>query len=381
MKITPPSPMSLPLPGGTPGGPAGGDLGGTFPSPTVVSIGGVSIADFAAQFLTVINGGKGTVKALGTLGATETISLSDGNLFWGTLDQNCTIGTTGWVSGKDCQILIELDQNGTGGWTPTFSGVTWIGSAATSGAAGTVQHVVLFSRDGGTTIYASVLGGSGTGAFLTVVNGGGGTVQAHGNLGSTETIDTANGNYHWGTLNANCTFTFTTTVDTAERWFTLELIEDGTGGRTVTWPGSVSWLGGSTPAHTTTAGTTTIYAFFTRNGGTTWIGGQLGAGAATFATPAIVLGTAAAAGAASTVIRSDSTIVAFDATLPANIGTAATGSAAVAARRDHVHGITAAVLAAHGVAGEVLMVDGVSSPPEPIQTEDGTAWLYSDLLD
>lgn len=56
-----------------------------------------------------------------------------------------------------------------------------------------------------------------------------------------------------------------------------------------------------------------------------------------FATPAIVLGTAAAAGAASTVIRSDSTIVAFDATTPANVGTAATGSQAVAARRDHVH--------------------------------------------
>ena len=56
-----------------------------------------------------------------------------------------------------------------------------------------------------------------------------------------------------------------------------------------------------------------------------------------FATPAIVLGTAAAAGSATTSIRSDSTIVAFDTTLPANIGTAATGTATTAARRDHVH--------------------------------------------
>ena len=56
-----------------------------------------------------------------------------------------------------------------------------------------------------------------------------------------------------------------------------------------------------------------------------------------FATPAIVLGTAAAAGVATTHIRSDATIVAFDATTPANIGTAATGAQAVAARRDHVH--------------------------------------------
>ncbi len=60
-----------------------------------------------------------------------------------------------------------------------------------------------------------------------------------------------------------------------------------------------------------------------------------------FATPAIVLGTAAAAGAAATVIRSDATIVAFDATVPttsAEGDAAATGSAAKAARRDHVHG-------------------------------------------
>ena len=65
---------------------------------------------------------------------------------------------------------------------------------------------------------------------------------------------------------------------------------------------------------------------------------------ASFATPAIVLGTAAAAGAATTVIRSDSTIVAFDATVPttqAFSDAAATGSAAVAARRDHLHGMPA----------------------------------------
>lgn len=64
------------------------------------------------------------------------------------------------------------------------------------------------------------------------------------------------------------------------------------------------------------------------------------ASGASFATPAIVLGTAAAAGAASTVIRSDSTIVAFDATAPTTQAfgdAAAAGSAAVSARRDHKH--------------------------------------------
>lgn len=60
-----------------------------------------------------------------------------------------------------------------------------------------------------------------------------------------------------------------------------------------------------------------------------------------FATPAIVLGTAAAPGAATTTIRSDATVVAFDATVPTSSAVgdvAATGAAGVAARRDHVHG-------------------------------------------
>lgn len=63
---------------------------------------------------------------------------------------------------------------------------------------------------------------------------------------------------------------------------------------------------------------------------------------ATFGTPSLTLGTAAATGAAGTVIRSDATIVAFDATVPVTQAfgdTAATGSAAVAARRDHKHGM------------------------------------------
>jgi hypothetical protein len=65
----------------------------------------------------------------------------------------------------------------------------------------------------------------------------------------------------------------------------------------------------------------------------------------TFATPAIALGTTAAAGAASTVIRSDATIAVFDGAVPSTQGfgdAAATGAAAVAARRDHVHGMPSA---------------------------------------
>ena len=59
-----------------------------------------------------------------------------------------------------------------------------------------------------------------------------------------------------------------------------------------------------------------------------------------FATNAIVLGTAAAAGAATTTPRSNDTIAAFDTTAPTTQAfgdTATVGTAAFAARRDHLH--------------------------------------------
>jgi hypothetical protein len=56
------------------------------------------------------------------------------------------------------------------------------------------------------------------------------------------------------------------------------------------------------------------------------------------AAPAFTLGLVNAAGAATTAVASDSTLLAFDNVVPASTSTAnATGSAVTAPRRDHVH--------------------------------------------
>ena len=92
--------------------------------------------------------------------------------------------------------------------------------------------------------------------------------------GATETIDLETANYWKVTLTANCTFTFSNppasgTVGS----FTLKLMQDGTGTRTVTWPASVDWAAGTAPTLTTTPTTgKDILTFFTDDGGTTWEG-------------------------------------------------------------------------------------------------------------
>jgi len=78
-------------------------------------------------------------------------------------------------------------------------------------------------------------------------------------------------------------------------------------------------------------------------------------------TPAITLGTSAVAGVATTGVRTDATILAFDATSPAAIsltGVAAVGAAGVAARRDHVHAISGILPSANGGTGQSVYVIG-----------------------
>lgn len=100
---------------------------------------------------------------------------------------------------------------------------------------------------------------------------------AHGNTGATETFDALTG-WHSATLDANCTFTFTGATSGLVASMVLELAQDGTGSRTVTWPGSVIWPGGTAPTLSTTAGATDLLMFFSRDGGTNWFGFMAGGG-------------------------------------------------------------------------------------------------------
>jgi hypothetical protein len=221
------------------------------------------------------------------------------------------------------------------------------------------------------------------GDFELKNEGGQPFISAHGSMGATETFDPTAGNVHTGTLDADCTFTINAPVGTGGALLEFWITQDGTGGWDITWPGSVTWDGGA-PTPDTTAGVTVRYILESIDGGTNWIGDLVGGGSSvTYATPAIVLGTAAAAGAADSVIRSDSTIVAFDATVPvtqAFSDAAATGSAAVAARRDHRHGMPADP--GGGTGGHILITDTPAGSPlvfaDLLQNDAGTDLLYSD---
>ena len=91
------------------------------------------------------------------------------------------------------------------------------------------------------------------------------------------TIDITNGNVFTITPDQNTTFVFSNPSPTGKSCaFTLVWTQDGSD-RTIAWPGSVDWAGGSAPDVTSGSGKIDIYTFFTLDAGTIWYGFQAGA--------------------------------------------------------------------------------------------------------
>ena len=93
------------------------------------------------------------------------------------------------------------------------------------------------------------------------------------NSGTTYTINLTAGNVFNITLTGNCAFTFANPpVSGVAGSFTLILTQDGTGSRTVTWPGAVRWPSAVVPSLYSAAASVNIFTFLTINGGTLWFG-------------------------------------------------------------------------------------------------------------
>lgn len=88
------------------------------------------------------------------------------------------------------------------------------------------------------------------------------------------TLDLENGNVFETTLTENITSLTISNPPASGKAgaFTWIVKQDGTGSRTVSWPGSVKWAGGSAPTLTTDANAVDVLTFLTTDAGTTWWG-------------------------------------------------------------------------------------------------------------
>ena len=102
------------------------------------------------------------MSALGSMSGTVTVDLANGNSFHGTLSGNVTGWTlSGATAGKECQAVIEITQDATTARTVAYpASWKWAGGIdhVMSTALGAVDVIVVRTRDGGTTIHASIVG-------------------------------------------------------------------------------------------------------------------------------------------------------------------------------------------------------------------------------
>jgi len=91
-------------------------------------------------------------------------------------------------------------------------------------------------------------------------------------------LDLSTGNVFQHTASGgNVTFTFSSPPASGKGGsFTLKWVQDASD-RTITWPGTVDWAGGSAPDVTSGSGKVDMYVFTTFDAGTTWYGFQSGA--------------------------------------------------------------------------------------------------------
>lgn len=243
--------------------------------------------------------------------------------------------------------------------SPTVAAVQ--GTSVTSNLPTTVGDVLTISQvSPPEAIWATPSNATGSN-FLTRTRGGQSTVVTHAASGAARQLDFGGGNVFVVTLTANCTFTFTGAPASGEASILLVLVQDATGNRTVTWPGSVVWASGTAPTLSTTANDVDFIVLESWDAGTTWYGFPVGGGG----TPA-------------TSVTSETSF---------GVSTAV-GTSTNYARQDHTHGtpanpVTGAVLAALGAVGELLITDTPAGSPlvfaDLLQNEAGTDLIYADL--
>ena len=184
-----------------------------------------------------------------------------------------SVGTDGTSYGTSGQVLTS-----NGNAAPTWQAVPSSLPAQTSNSG------KYLTTDGTSASWSTVSAGSsftgGTVAnattFSSAVSFGANYDEGVTAISSTSstTVNCALGNNFEITLaNSITSLAFSGIPSSGRLYFcTLILVQDATGSKTVTWPASIRWQGGSAPTLTTTANKIDLITLFTYNGGTTWMG-------------------------------------------------------------------------------------------------------------
>lgn len=187
--------------------------------------------------------------------ATITMDMNASNNHLFTLTANAILAVTNAQAGK--RLLMTIGQDATGGRTVTwFNNIYWNNGLA---------PVLDPTANGVDEIELECIGFDGYGVPVWVEISRATSAPRRGittaTYAATVTLDLRKSPKQKVTLAGNPTLALIATSYYVGQVFLLKLIQDGTGGRTVTWWSTINWAAGTVPTLTTTATKADWFAF------------------------------------------------------------------------------------------------------------------------
>jgi len=177
--------------------------------------------------------------------------------------------------------LDSLDDllDGTTAIAPNLTEGSWeVGGTAITATGAELNYLDITTL--GTSEASKVVTADANGV-VTFDNGTSSEVTAITSSSNAATLNLRDGDNFTHTLTENVTYTFSNPASSGKASaFTLKVVQDSTT-RTITWPSSVDWAGGTTPTISTDSGAVDYFVFITTDGGTTYYGFVAGQALAT----------------------------------------------------------------------------------------------------
>lgn len=187
----------------------------------------------------------------------------DGNpdLLGGETGTHALVDHSHWVISESAPTLTDDEDQGYTDDPPTF----WVHVDDADDTTEVLGLYVLRDATAGAAEWVQV--GAQTGHTHETTAS---TVVDHGSMGSAETFTATDGADHEGTLDDDLTVTLDGATDGEAAFMTLVLTQDGTGGHSITLPGSVPNASDIEAAFDQTANAVNVLTVFSYDGGTTW---------------------------------------------------------------------------------------------------------------